>query len=87
MSEFSKIFSEAEKALEFLKTEHSFSESERYINDAKGSQAVVGSVTYSGRPGKNGQRIIVLSTAPLRLELDLDVGFSQRWQGRNVFNL
>lgn len=79
MSNFEAVYLEAEKALDFLKSEHHFVVSDRKINDPDASTQFVGGYTKfidSSTKG-NFERFVTLSTAPLRLEMDLDIGFNE----------
>jgi hypothetical protein len=82
MSAFEKVFCEAEeRALGFLKTQYPFRVINRFISATPASMAFGGVVTYAEtlslfRP-KSKRRFVTLSIAPLRLELDLDIGRGQ----------
>ena len=57
----------------FLEAEYSFRELDtRVIDD--GTQSMLGTVTYAEPVSQNPPRFVRLSVAPIRLELDLDVG-------------
>ena len=79
MSNFESVYLEAEKALEFLKSEHHFVVSERKINDPDArTQFVGGQTKFIDDSTKDDlKRFFTLSTAPLRLEMDLDIGFNE----------
>jgi hypothetical protein len=80
MQDFKDVFLQAEQqAFQFLKAEHGFKMIDQKIEEAKGTMTVFGAVTYGKSSflefGKG--RFVTLSTAPLRLELDLDIGVGQ----------
>ncbi len=80
MSAFPIAFAEAEaKAMHFLVADHGFRPQEREAVETSGTQAVFASVTYvEARPtSQSHERFVRLSMAPLRLELDLDIGFGR----------
>lgn len=79
MSNFEAVYLEAEKALDFLKTEYSFIVDDRKINDPNANTQFVGGYTKFVDGSSKGEfkRFVTLSTAPLRLEMDLDIGFNE----------
>lgn len=74
MQDFKTVFLQAEqKAFQFLKIEHDFKLVDQNIEEVKGTMAVFGAVTYRDNKGY----CVTISTAPLRLELDLDISFEK----------
>ncbi|RTL50147.1 MAG: hypothetical protein EKK46_13690 [Rhodocyclaceae bacterium] len=80
MSTFPAAFAKAErKAMLFLVAEHGFHSQEHDAVETVGTQAVFASVAYvETRPiSQSHERFVQLSMTPLRLELDLDIGFGR----------
>lgn len=82
MGTFTDVFVEAaRKAMGFLEADYSFREVDRRVIEGKGTQHVLGTVTYAesfpSQEPCNSPRFVTLSVAPLRLELDLDVGIGE----------
>jgi hypothetical protein len=78
MAVFTDIFVEAAReALEFLKADHSFREVDRQVVEENGTQWVFGTITYVESSSQSPSRFVTLSVAPLRLELDLNVGIGE----------
>lgn len=85
---FADVFNEAEKnAMSFLSSEYSFCVVDRRVYDERGTQYVLGVVTYaepaSSNKPSNLVRFVTLSVAPLRLELDLDIGIGEDRKARH----
>lgn len=78
MPTFTETFKLAERYIRPLLEERGFKLDEVSITDESGSQWVCGAAHYvekkNWRRPFNRKRFIRLSTAPLRLELDLDIG-------------
>lgn len=81
-TKFSDVFYEAERnAMAFLEDEFSFCKVERKVVDETGTQYVFGIATYSkaitSETQQNLKVFVTLTVAPLRLELDLDIGLEE----------
>lgn len=79
---FMNAFNEAERnSMGFLKSEYAFHVVNRKVIDEAGTQYVFGTVTYAEASSLDGpsslERFVTLSIAPLRLELDLDIGIGE----------
>lgn len=79
MHSFEVVYLEADnKALEFLTSEHSFIIQDRKVYVPKPETHEISAYTRYAElsTGRAPQRYVMLSIAPLRLELDLDVGYT-----------
>jgi hypothetical protein len=75
MGIFRDVFPEAAReAMHFLEVTYAFREVEMRVIGEDGATQVLGSVTYADSSAQDSARFVTLSVAPLRLELDLDVG-------------
>ncbi len=78
MGIFTDVFvSAAREALRFLEDDHSFREVDKQVIEEKGTQCVLGAITYAEPSSQNQPRFVSLGVAPLRLELDLDIGIGE----------
>ena len=78
MKTFRETFELAEKSVRPLLAQHGFKLIDITVTEAKGSQMIAGSVRYVESlrwyQAYKKKRFVELSVAPLRLELDLDIG-------------